>query len=293
MKTISVEPVDNAGNFRIQGLSPGRYKFVVVATFDNIQTSWYFGSAAFETATEVELDVGDDLSNIDIDFKTNVFDGVLAGRVIYQGEPVENIMVEIDRQSDGYHLPTIKVSTDADGQFRVDGVVAGSYCIRYTDPNGVYATANNGNAFVNGSCQRISLDAGEERTNLGRHLTLGGTISGQITDVDGPLAAPVEVIAYVYNGSRRGWRSTEISTFTDVDGRYTLAGLLSRTYRLGFKHQTESETKWLYSGLARTVESAQDISVASGEKVADINVAFGLLELLSPRSFLPIMFESN
>lgn len=224
-----------------------------------------------------------------------MFDGELGGRVTFDSRPVENILVAIDRRPDGSHLPTIEVFTAADGTFSVQGVLPGSYCIRYSDPNGIYATNNYGKHSVNGSCDRITLEAGEARTNLDHRLALAGSISGEVAIYGGGATENIEVIAYVYHTQAKEWRSTEIKTKANKNGQYRLAGLLPKAYRLGFRDTSDStiRTQPNFYGSGYSVGSASSLPVNSGQEMSNVDYVLGLFQQMKPQVYLPLAAQAR
>lgn len=285
---------DPNGAFTVPGLRPGRYKFAVEAVFREITLYQFYGNQDIETATEVEVNVGKDIHGIDVNLETELFDGALAGRVTYQDEPVENILVAIDRRPDGYHLPTIELYTDAEGDFQAEGVTPGNYCVRFSDPQGKYATNNFGQHRPGAQCDRIILEAGEVRDDLNHSLMLGGTISGKVTEFKGLPTDDIEVTAFVYDRGIQWWADTHVKTMVDENGNYALTGLLPRSYRLRFRHiddQGVVSGHEEYLGGKYDINRAQDVVVLSGQSLQNVNYWFGAIEHLRTELFMPMILS--
>lgn len=292
----SVYVKDGNGNFSVQGLVPGRYKFAARADATGFGFYQPYGSDSLETATEFELDAGDTIADINIDFKTNEFDGELAGTVSYQGNPVENILISIEEGSRWQRQNIAVLTTDADGSFSVGGLRAGTYCVRISDPNDFYASENFGRNAADGICELVALVVGEQKTNLDHELRPSGSLQGRVKDVEGKPIANVQVALYGYNEECDVWKSLEQKTTTDENGQYAFAGLYPQTYRIRYIYLgdlSEYSTQSQYYGGLDDIDQASNVQVVSQQTQTDIDYVLDAYRYIEPAVFMPLISISD
>ena len=117
--------------------------------------------------------------------------------------------------------------TGADGRYTLRALAAGSYRIRLPDPRWGYALEYYDDAVSWDDAALVSVTAGEEVAGIDATLERGGTVSGRVTNESG---APLEGISVSANSTS----SAFAMAVTDADGRYTVAGLGTGSYRVWF-----------------------------------------------------------
>jgi hypothetical protein len=147
---------DDRGAFRIYGVPPGRY-YVGAGTsdvnFGFVETGrkyrlTYHPSATNQSKAEiVEVTEGSESSNVDIQLSSLYETFAVTGRVVDadSGKPVSNTRVTISRLSNDKFLFSSPTggSTNAEGQFRIEGVSKGRY--------GAYAASESGSSTYSDS----------------------------------------------------------------------------------------------------------------------------------------------
>jgi subtilisin family serine protease len=118
------------------------------------------------------------------------------------------------------------VWTDTEGHYKVDGLPPGNY----------YAYAHTYSGYIDewyqdadpeeGNPPPIQVDSNRETAGIDFVLAAGGSIAGRVTRET--TGEPIEEVALVLYDSTGDW--TEIFTFSDSEGHYTLNGLPSGNY---------------------------------------------------------------
>jgi 5-hydroxyisourate hydrolase-like protein (transthyretin family) len=175
---------DDRGAFRIYGVPPGRY-YVGAGTSDTnfgfIEPGpkyllTYHPSATNRLKAEiVEVIEGSENSNVDIQLNSLYETFAVTGRVVDadSGKPVPNIRVEIGGLSNDKYLfasPT-GGSTNADGQFRIEGVSKGRH--------GAYATPDKGSSAYSDSAifEVQDGDVGAIEVKVHQGSSISGTVA--------------------------------------------------------------------------------------------------------------------
>jgi len=107
---------------------------------------------------------------------------------------------------------------------------------------------------------------------------LPGTISGTVTAAVGG-GQLVGIPVYAYRQSTIGWEYAQFAV-TDVDGDYSLTGLLPGTYRVFFSDNDGVYLSEYYSG-SRTEVGASSVAVADGAVVPGIDATMDLAGRIS------------
>ena len=186
-----------------------------------------------------------------IDFKL-IRGGVVEGRVADQDyEPLSRVIVTLSGyqtvQGDRVLSPVSRAQTDDRGQFRLFDIPPGSYFLSATQGGGFPLFGRRGRRRQRGQsfpptyypgvaspeqATRIEVSAGGEVG--GFHLTLieayTYSVSGRVLASDGSPAQSVRI--FTVNQSGTGQVSVGGGTTTDLQGAFTVAGLLPGKHRL-------------------------------------------------------------
>ncbi|MBI5091944.1 MAG: carboxypeptidase regulatory-like domain-containing protein [Candidatus Hydrogenedentes bacterium] len=146
------------------------------------------------------------------------------------GKPLENIYISawasdpVSGRGNGGGA-----SSDAKGNFKIDGLVAGTYNISM-QRNDSYRSSQR-------QSDPIPVAKGQEVTGV--HLVFedesGLTISGRVTNREGKPIKDASANAWSSRGDSQGW------TQTDADGRYSISGLKEGAHQVHVNHQEYSQ----------------------------------------------------
>ncbi len=206
--------------------------------------------------------------------------GVVEGTVVNEvtGEPVRRASVMLTGQVAGRTQETAIAQTQADGQFRFEGLAPGNY----------YVTANKSGFLATqgrGGVSPIQLTAGAQKTGLTLKLTPQSIISGSVFDEEGdPVqGAQVQVFQRRKAAGKLRWQPVNGGTTNDR-GEYRLPGLaageyaVSATYRDPMAQMNARAlvrpqvyaTTYYPNGI--DANSAQAITVPKGGETAGIDL---------------------
>ena len=233
------------GSYRIAGLPAGDYTVQVQDWSYTYVGEWFDDVADQASATAIELAAGEAVAGVDASLATA---GSIAGVVTDSaGAPLESIYV--------YAVPGYGGAyTAADGSYRIAGLAAGSYQVRFNGSS-AYAGEWFDDVADQGSATGVVVAAGEVVSGVDASLVTAGSISGVVTDSAG---APLESI-YVYrtpNGQ---------GTYTAADGSYRFDGLGAGTFAIRF-----IDFAAVYLTESATVDS---VVVAAGEAVVGVDAS--------------------
>ena len=158
---------------------------------------------------------------------------VLTGRTanLFTGEPLRKVNVHLTKmgnQRGGTQQGYVGLS-DAQGYFRFEGVTAGSYSLRGDRPG--FLVTNYGAKGPNQAGILITLQPGQEMTDLNLGLLPQAVITGRVVDEDGDPLSGIQV-----QGMRQSWfrgKSRVMpagNAFTNDLGEFRIGSLLPGKY---------------------------------------------------------------
>jgi hypothetical protein len=162
------------------------------------------------------------------------------------------------------------VHSEASGIYTITGLADGEYGVDFD-------AGSEGLNYLYEAWQEkdIRFDAdpvlvnGGEVSGIDAELSRGGAISGSVTGT--PLGAPLEGIEVC--AGPESFPGTEVCAHTDAGGNYTIAGLATDFYRVGFQAPEGVEfVEQFYDGEEKGWE-ADRVEVTVGTVTANINVA--------------------
>jgi hypothetical protein len=161
-------------------------------------------------------------------------------------------------------------TTDADGRFRLEGVPAGDYRLRFEPPAGSDLAATFWRGAAGWEESDVVRVADGATVAADMVLPVGATLSGTVTRArDG---APVPGVTAWIDGD-----GGSTSAVTDADGRYRAAGLNAGTYIVEFSppivDDLPPELAHEYYRGVRSPDLATPVVVAAGANVEGIDAA--------------------
>lgn len=227
--------------------------------------------------------------------------GRIAGRVTAEGGgPLENIEVTIARWRDDWgdweHFTGGQ--TDVGGAYDIGGLAAGSYCVRFKDPNQAYAEEWFENAPDTWAAQDVVVRQGGT-TTVDAALEQACVIEGHVRDGSGNPLPGIEAILFyrdpVNGGWPQYWLNDDQRIISDADGYFRIAGLPARTYQLRLE-DNDNPGRWGAEVFddALVVGTGTDLTLTPGEtRTVDpvLDPGGGLAgRLLDDEDFTPLSF---
>lgn len=219
---------NNNGEFRIEGLSSGRYAAFAVSTE---QTDFYSEPTVFDISDS-------DVSAIEIKMRTG---SIISGVAVIEGSDDSDVLTRLSKlefrasvRTDDLAAPSIApVRINPDGSFRITGLRPGKVRIVL---GGFGYEAAKGFSLVrverDGIAQRDGIDVGARENVSGVRLVIGyGTcvVRGQVKVQNGELTPDTRLRIMA---RRLESDSPPIGTVADARGRFTLEGLMPGEYEI-------------------------------------------------------------
>ena len=267
---------DDRGQYEFTDLEAGKYQLSVTRNGFLPQN---YGQKRFQAfrrrrgGTPLTLGDGQVLSGIDFNL---IRGGAVEGRVADQDyEPLSRVIVTLSGyqtvQGERALTPVSRAQTDDRGQFRLFDIPPGSYFLSATQGAGVPFFGRRGRRGQRGQsfpptyypgvpgpeqATKIEVSAGGEVG--GFHLTLieayTYSVSGRVLASNGTPAQSVRIITV--NQSGAGQVSLRGGAATDLQGAFTVAGLLPGKHRL-IAHRGRGQEPQIASASAEVID--QDI----------------------------------
>jgi hypothetical protein len=148
----------------------------------------------------------------------------VSGRITVKDKPVPGIAVGLRVYDQSRSTPVVhRGNTDANGEYRISNVPAGTYLTSVTAPAFVWADEMGGQ-------RTLIISKGETIEHIDFRLLRGGVITGKVVDSDGrPL---VEQQISIIPENESGSRGYYPYTLTDDRGIYRAFGVAPGTYRV-------------------------------------------------------------
>jgi 5-hydroxyisourate hydrolase-like protein (transthyretin family) len=268
------------GGYVITGLTSGTYR----VQFWDLSGDYLI--EAYSNA--VDLDFGQDVFVVDSETAGGI-DAALAlaskisGRVTRMDGTTALADIYVDAYvwngaAWEYHAGT---DTDADGNYELGGLAAGTYRVRFYDQTATYLTEIHEDVLWNWEWdggRDVVLAAGESATGIDAALSMpSSAITGTVTSENG--ATPlVNLYVKAYRRAGAGWNFfTE--DYTDAAGFYELSGLGAGTYRVVFQDFSEGHFSEVYDNVPGLDCGAggADIAIAEDETVAGIDAMLSVV----------------
>jgi 5-hydroxyisourate hydrolase-like protein (transthyretin family) len=270
---------DANGFFEISGLPAGTYRVTYDDRNGNYASEIYNnipGHSPYSGGTDIAVPEANTVPNINASLaQASKITGTVTGP---DGTtPLANIYVGAHRWTGSqWEWWTATDYTDANGQYEIGGLPAGTYRVTFDDWNGNYASEvyNNvpGRSLYNGGTD-IAVPQATTVPNINASLATASKITGTVTGPDGttPLAN-VQVVAYRWNGS---WWSWEQSANTGANGQYEIGGLNAGTYHVSFRDNSGTYASETYNNIPGDVgrDSGTEIPVPAGSTIPNINAS--------------------
>ena len=211
------------------------------------------------------------------EFVTNP--ATVSGKVSVEGKAAANVSIGISKASANWNdKPQATAKTDADGNFLLENLPAGSYYLRAEIPGFVFPNEKDAGRFGYEGKQ-IVLEAGENLENTDLKLVRGAVITGHLTDGEGKPLISEQIKLEIFNEKDKKYVRHYVGDgqgLTDDLGIYRFYGLKAGKYRISFGldakkggvNETNGTTKKSYYSLIYY----PSVSTEKDAKIVELNV---------------------
>ncbi|MCE7989954.1 MAG: hypothetical protein DYG89_53075 [Caldilinea sp. CFX5] len=229
---------DSTGNYTISGLNAGIYhiSFNEVFPVPGYFAEFYNNAADQFSATDIPLAAGATVSNINARLSSGAH---IQGKVTdLQGKALSNIRVLALDNNNSFQAA---FETDANGNYAIRSLTAGSYRIVFEDTRqpSIYRRGYFNNALEQENATVITVATDQIVDNINMQLNRLSFITGKVTDVQNRPLANIQLTAQQSSMEEIGEVISEVwhdrvFAQTDIGGNYILGGLPEGTYRVRF-----------------------------------------------------------
>lgn len=235
---LGTEDTNQAGGYSITGLPAGVY----ILEFDDFydctgcdggeyEPQYWINSESIADATPISVSDGQQVSDVGADLSVYAtISGNVTG-LIGTHSHVPDIVQVLAFDNTGHERVGF---TDSDGNYTIPGLASGPYKLEFDAAGTGYATQWYDGKTSLGTGGTVTVPRSEQMTGIDQVLQQSSSISGHMTDSHGrPLAGSVEIYA---SGDSSGDETDSLVGGVSVnrDGSYSVTGLHTGTYKVGF-----------------------------------------------------------
>lgn len=225
MATARSAITNTSGEYTVSNLPPGNYKLYYTIGGVGCVFTWYKNSDTWCTATVITISALGSIEHIDVIMQTTGL-GSISGAVASEaGAGIEGVSVAVFSESTGY---SATATTKADGSYEATGLPPGWYKITFDASGTRYISEYYNDHIAYAAADNVSVASSSATTGVNAVLSMGGSVSGVVSDFSGTGIQGVKVRAYEMSTSAHG------SAITDADGKYEVTGLPSGNYQIDF-----------------------------------------------------------
>lgn len=258
---------DSSGHYDISLPDDQQYTVLAGGTIPEFGASGYAPIADYNVT--VSAGVTDTLN-----FPLSPGEAEIAGTVSLNSLPAGNIKVfAYDNSGDSY-----STYSGSNGEYTLRVPGSGPYNVDFVagDNVHVYQLFNGlaGGTQVPSAALEVHTANGDADTGVNASLTVGGSITGRVTDTAGDAVSGATVEVQELDGSDiaiPGDTGASISSSTNSSGAYSVGGLPAGTYAVYVVSPTGALLSEYY-GATTTVAAATPVSVALGSATPNIDV---------------------
>lgn len=212
---------DENGEYLVENILPDAY----VVRFSDPNGDY------LDAGTNVVLGAGAHLADVDA---TLGVASKISGTVVADADaaPLEGIVVGANQWTGSEWQYMQDAWSDADGNFLIGGLAAGTYRIEFMDLNGDYLYEVYDDAASLDAGADVVVGAETVVSNVNAALAVASRIAGTVTGPDGTAPIAARVLLHRWNGAE--WEQMFYECWTGGGGEYLFAGLAPGTYRVEF-----------------------------------------------------------
>lgn len=276
--------VSSTGDYTVGGLAPGTYRVQFVPGYGStLSPEWWDDKSDRESATAIEVAAGAKKTAVDA---TLARGASVSGTISAPpGQSVSGVQVYAYTTSEYSYAAWASVG--ADGAYRLVGLRPGTYRLKFAPAQGSALMSewyNDKGSFA--SADGLTVAAGDVRDRIDASLDIGGSISGTVTVPSG-MTLGSGPSAIRVSASAASGVSSYASATVGLDGRYTITGLTSGTYRVFFDAPSGSGLVDEYYDDAPDYNSSALVEVKRGTTSTGVDAALTAGTSISGRVTLP------
>ncbi|MBC7593686.1 MAG: carboxypeptidase regulatory-like domain-containing protein, partial [Kineosporiaceae bacterium] len=261
---VASSSTDASGNYSIGGLDAGSYTLQFRAPYGANFVSQYWGNKLTQQSADYfTVASGETLSGKNALLAVGASIG---GNVSGGGAPLTGANVyayTVDGNWAG------GATTDAAGNYSLSGVAAGSFTLQFVAANGAnFVSQYWANRATLQTADYFTVSPGQTVTGKDAVLVSGASISGNVKGQGSPNVNLSGVYVSAYSTDR----STSAYTTTDSNGNYSLVGLAASSVTIRYSAASDQNYVAQYWNNKPTEESADRITVTTGQAVAGKDV---------------------
>jgi uncharacterized protein (DUF2141 family) len=281
--SLGISMTDDRGIYRIYGITPGRYKVSVGQGDDgsamypsssNYKEVFYPDVTESNKASIIEVAEGSETTNIDITLGRTIETFSASGRVISEkGDPIPFLRYGLQRligSNDRQEFVNSLTSTNARGEFTVEGLIAGKYTLLVMQ-EGVSEMRTDGTTF-----DVIDSDVSGITVRLIRGASVSGTVALENDDKEALAKLHrLQIMGYVETATPGGTSNNGSQSPIGPDGSFRLAGLPGGTayLNIGPFRSMEDLKGFVVSRVERDgVAPPTGLAVGEGEQISGVRV---------------------
>lgn len=207
----------------------------------------------------------------------------IEGTVTYNGTPVEGISITLCQWNDPSEDVYGSASSSSNGTYRLEGLQAGTYALRYGSWFSGYAYMIYDQSIRHDAGIPIQVGTEETVQNIDLVLAKSGVITGTITSADRNQPIP-DVVVAIYNESAAGWQQVNWAR-SGTNGTYAIEWLAPGTYHVEVNPLPGGDCRYeskVYPN-ASDLDSGADIVLEESGTTVGIDVALPMTQYEPPR----------
>jgi hypothetical protein len=261
--------VDATGRFTFNNLAPGRYQ-LTASTWDDLSAL----ASTFWSMTDIQID-DRDLADVTLTLQRG---SALSGKIFLDPEKLRATTggtVVLEPLDPGRRVFSALGRLDAEGQFRIAGIIPGKYVLRFTFlPRGSFIRSIK---IAGRDATDIAIDIGpsEDVRDVEVRMTdVGSAITGTLLDASGRPTPDYLVI--VFPADEKYWLPGTArirTTRPGSDGQYEFRNLPPGAYRLAALTDAEPDEWFATTFLRKIAPSSAAMTIAEGDaKTLDLRI---------------------
>ena len=257
---IASAPTDAGGFYEVAPLAAGTY-LVRFPSANGLKEQWYNGKADFETADGVAVTIGQTTTGINAQLAAL---GRIQGRVAdHRGVALPGIQVSA-YAPDGNQLDTAE--TDPQGNYEITSLPEGTCKVKFSDTNhNIYIEEYYNDKKDFAGADLVTVHEGQTTQNIDAQLSLGGSITGQVTNEQGDWLQDIAISIVDGDGTtiRNAW--------TDELGIYEATGLAAGNFKVRFLDEMQGLYAQEWYNDKADFTAADNVTVAISQLTSGID----------------------